>query len=232
MLRTLYAFLLAYVTIIHSLVGHVKSQWAKYVMNLQPTIIDNIMPKSFVDMIEEEFMGYCIPWVHLKDIAIDSQQLPSMLAQGIVTEPNPGFINVIYKNGQSQGRFWDLARPIALEAMSRINMPARNFGNCRSFMSTSTASTRPHDVAHVDVNFPHIVVLYYVNDSTGPTYLFNQRYEEGNPQFWLDDSSLEVAFKIEPRKGRVVIFDGLQFHASSRPQSGSRCVINFNVLLG
>lgn len=77
---------------------------------------------------------------------------------------------------------------------------------------------------HVDYNEPHKVILYYVNDSDGPTYFFKQKYD-GTRQ------ELEVDRIVHPKAGRYVIFDGLTYHASSSPVAhDNRCVININYI--
>lgn len=50
---------------------------------------------------------------------------------------------------------------------------------------------------------PHQVLLYYINDSDGPTYFFNE--------------SLEIEESVSPQKGRAIIFDGDKLHAGSSP---------------
>lgn len=69
---------------------------------------------------------------------------------------------------------------------------------------------------HIDLSAPHIVLLYYVNDSSGPTIFY--------------DENLKVVNEVSPKRGRMVIFDGSIYHSSSPPQINShRCVINFNL---
>lgn len=65
---------------------------------------------------------------------------------------------------------------------------------------------------HVDMHQPHTVVLYYVNDTDGDTFFFN--------------NNREVVERISPKKGRMVIFDGLTFHASSMPSKDYRISLN------
>lgn len=75
---------------------------------------------------------------------------------------------------------------------------------------------------HVDSTDKHTVLLYYVNDSDGPTYFFEEKYDG------TIKNSCTIMKEIEPEKGKYVIFDGDQFHASSQPSDNLRSVINFN----
>lgn len=52
-------------------------------------------------------------------------------------------------------------------------------------------------------DFPHMVCLYYINDSDGPTYFYT---ETGT-----------ISHRIKPSKGTAIIFDGDIMHAGSNP---------------
>lgn len=80
-------------------------------------------------------------------------------------------------------------------------------------------------VPHTDMAYdngekvPHQVFLYYINDSDGPTYFFNENGE-------LTDA-------VEPRMGRGVLFDGSQLHAASNPVNYQfRFALNINFRKG
>lgn len=81
-----------------------------------------------------------------------------------------------------------------------------------------TKSTSPdHHALHVDSLDKHFVILYYVNESDGDTYLFHNK---------------DFVERIKPEKGKYIIFDGSTFHASSSPTThDTRIVINFNVVI-
>lgn len=69
---------------------------------------------------------------------------------------------------------------------------------------------------HIDFLNPHMVLLYYVNDSSGPTIFYDDKFE--------------VIEEVKPKKGRIVVFNGGIYHSSTPPQTNDyRCVINFNL---
>jgi len=73
-----------------------------------------------------------------------------------------------------------------------------------------------HNTPHTDCKKSHLVLLYYVNDSDGDTFLF-----ENN----------KVFKRISPKKNRLLIFDGATLHAGSHPnKSKFRIVINIDIL--
>ena len=85
-------------------------------------------------------------------------------------------------------------------------------------MFVKNQTEKPH-LAHVDRPYFHYTMLYYVNDSDGPTQLY-------------DEKGGKVVKEIEPKKGRAVILDGNIYHASSCPKNHvNRIVINYNFLI-
>ena len=71
---------------------------------------------------------------------------------------------------------------------------------------------------HIDNKIvPHGVMLLYLNDSDGDTYLYK-------------DNSRDVQERIEPKAGRLVVFDGTQVHSAGTPvKSKVRLVMNVNL---
>jgi hypothetical protein len=96
---------------------------------------------------------------------------------------------------------------------------------CRSFLTFPTVGggiTTPH----VDMEDEHhLVCLYYVNDSDGDTILFDKMLGEGN-----DLQNTPIFARIKPKKGRVLVFCGRQYHAASLPEHNIRTIINFNII--
>ena len=72
-----------------------------------------------------------------------------------------------------------------------------------------------HNKPHYDQDVDHFVGLYYVNNSDGDTWLFN------------DDKTLLK--RISPKKGRMLFFRGDLLHAASHPcNAEKRLVINID----
>ena len=66
--------------------------------------------------------------------------------------------------------------------------------------------------------------IYYVNDSDGDTFIFNEKKSHSG----------EVTLKqrISPKKGSLVLFDANHLHAGNNPiDNYSRVVVNINVTL-
>jgi hypothetical protein len=70
---------------------------------------------------------------------------------------------------------------------------------------------------HVDNYSPHTVLIYYVNDCDGDTFIFD------------DHKTGSILKQVSPKKGRFLMFDGKYYHAAGLPKSSNfRLNVNFN----
>jgi len=88
---------------------------------------------------------------------------------------------------------------------------------------------------HIDRYEEHISIVYYVNDTDGDTCLYEiDSSDLKNWQSLVRDRKFEK-FKfrqqVSPKKGRVVIFNGLLPHHSTYPTITDRYVVNFNTVI-
>jgi hypothetical protein len=121
------------------------------------------------------------------------------------------FCHVITKQGNTLSNASELSDKILSYINSRIE-----YKNILTSRVNYNLPGKPiYGTAHVDLWNPHLVVLYYVNDSDGKTIIYN------------DD--LEIVQEIETVAGRFVIFDGNTLHGILCPQETHRIVFNFNL---
>jgi hypothetical protein len=181
-------------------------------------IIDDIVPKSYQDEIEEIIFNNDnnFNWFLLKDVTTDGN-----------TFNNIGFNHVFKKeNGNITSNFLTFFMPMIYIATEKINVKYNNIIKARTFLQTPR-NNKLHNIPHVDLKYPHLVFLYYVNDSDGDTILFKETLEDTpNPK---DDYFFNQKQVVSPKKGRGLLFNGNRYHASSNPTKIPRCVINFDL---
>lgn len=92
----------------------------------------------------------------------------------------------------------------------------------------------PIDLLHIDSYLQHIAMVYYVNDSTGDTHIYDNN-EGNNVEVYykyadneIDHSKLKLIKKVSPKMGRAVVFNGGLHHHADYPKTGDRIIINFN----
>jgi len=94
------------------------------------------------------------------------------------------------------------------------NIVIDTISQARVFLQPPSLNPEILDI-HIDQFNPHMVFLYYINDSEGDTYFYNH---EG-----------EVIKQVSPKKGRFMWFDGSYYHCGSKPESNTRAILNINL---
>lgn len=120
----------------------------------------------------------------------------------------------------SKERYLDITKDIIAKANKALNenYDIKNIIRSKANLQTQTKNTSVNQLnpPHTDMDFPHYVMLYYVNDCDGDTFFFDR---DGN-----------LLKRVSPKKGRLVYFNGEIYHAGSNPiKSKDRIVININV---
>ena len=188
-------------------------------------VIDDVISSPYQDLIEKKVLSNEFSYYFEADIGhIDNRG-----------GGNFGFGNTVRDNGKTLSSLDLLFQPMIHESLHKIGRKVAYIRQGRIFMITS-GTPEKQDVYHVDVPTYHIVVLYYVIDSDGDTILTDKIHDEKlNPEnlnysSFFEPNQLKPFKKITPKKGRVVMFNGLRYHCSSRPSKGIRAVVNYNVL--
>ena len=92
-------------------------------------------------------------------------------------------------------------------------------------MTLPTKETGPdtHSIPHVDYHSDDqlLTALYYINDSDGDTYIFNEFEPYTGP--------LTLNRRVSPKRGRLVLFKCGRFHAGNNPSTNQpRLTLNAN----
>ena len=177
------------------------------------TIIDDALPLSLADDLENLILNndrYL--WSFLPDITYGNHK-----GKGEVTIP--GFQHLYFnsEHGIISYNYFGYIHSISSIIFDKIGYKKRpQIIRAKSFMHLPLIRPQEylHDNLHIDLNFPHIVCLYYVNDTDGDTFINDI------------DNKLK---RISPKKNRAVIFDGSLYHASSLPTKDKRVIINIDV---
>lgn len=76
---------------------------------------------------------------------------------------------------------------------------------------------------HIDVTPPHVAAIVYVNETDGPTVIYDHKGQFGGPF----PDQMEIKQTIDPKPGRLVVFDGSYVHTGYSPRAHqSRILIN------
>lgn len=208
-------------------------------MNLQKgeiRLVDGLLGSNMQDAVEGFLFDEIFPWKFKDD-------LTSAIDEGKKQKRTAGFVHEFFNcESKINSQWFFLVFPILTNALDQIGIKNRpeKLLQARTFKQEPTSMRNEYDVLHVDdISVrPLVSILYYVNDSDGDTFFFDQTTKEypypakviamSHDQHQKEFS---VARRISPKKGQCVIFDGSRYHASSSPQKNQRCVINFSYFL-
>tara|TARA_B110000285_G_C14745576_1_gene432807 strand:+ start:51 stop:602 length:552 start_codon:yes stop_codon:yes gene_type:complete len=173
-------------------------------------IHDNIVPQYIVNSIENYLL-------------IDSQ-IPLYYKNNLSYHPtsplykfSPGVGNSFLMENNQHTEFHGLFSSVLYSLCFFKNILLKKYIQGRCYVDFPSPNPGPDLPPHVDLVFPHLVCLYYINDSDGDTILFK------------DDKKTEIQ-RISPKKGRLILFDGSIPHCGSTSKTNTRAVLNFNFL--
>jgi len=196
-------------------------------------VIDDVISKSYQDMVENELLGQHTPWFYKKDISYNVADARYTEKTNNAKTPTLGhlFFNIDGSGVVTPGLHC-MTLPIALQTFDKAGVEYGQLIKSRSFMHFPLADAlrREHDTPHIDYDVPHLVCLYYVNDSDSDTFIFDKTLADHHPDNSFEGIEFNTVQRISPKKGRAIIFDGTIYHASSIPTKDVRCVVNFNFM--
>ena len=188
-------------------------------------VIDDFIDKEYQEDIKDVLLGkeewgdLLFPWHYIDDVTAafedDNQGRPGL--SHVYVEYNDD------KTSDIVSDFHDLFIPMLELACETLEVPSARIVQGRSFMQFPlNLQSDEDDTPHIDLDegIRHIVVLYYVKDSDGDTVIYNQRTES---------DTYTVKQKVTPKQGRVVIFDGGQYHTAQQAINSVRCIVNYNL---
>lgn len=196
----------------------------------EPVIIDDFVPSWYQDALENMMNSTALTYAdnvnHKRDISIPVYGSDTEL---ITAAHSGGLAAMVSRDGVVK---YEKQQATITPMLFKLNEMIGSFDllRCRLAMNLSDGVGGVHQ-QHVDQPTPHTVLLYYINDSDGDTILYKER---ADPMTYLAGSYPEyftIDVRVTPKKGRAVIFDGLQFHSVSSPKDHlKRQIININVL--
>tara|TARA_E500000331_G_scaffold339427_1_gene369663 strand:+ start:611 stop:1126 length:516 start_codon:yes stop_codon:yes gene_type:complete len=164
-------------------------------------VIDDIIGVGYQNLIEDASTKF--DWHYISSLTFKDN-----------TE-HTGFCNLIFNlEDGTRKREMDVLLPLLFDAVYKYHeVDLKEIYRIRAVMWVKNQNDTPH-IPHRDLEHEHFTMVYYVNNSDGPTKIYE------------NDCIID---EIEPKKGRAIIFSGDTYHASSTPtESNNRVVLNFN----
>jgi hypothetical protein len=167
-------------------------------------VYDNVLPEELSDAIENLVLNdTSMKWAYRKNIS------------GAKGDNVPGFACLLYSPSYIDKEYSFFFHQILYTLSNYLNFIVQKIFYSRLFLLTTSLNPTPLlKGIHNDMDVPHWVCLYYVNDTNGDTLFF-------------DENNNEIK-RVSPKKGRIAFFDGSIKHCSSTPSIDDRFVVNID----
>lgn len=163
---------------------------------------DNVVSDQLADILEASY--FRVPFYYLNNITY----------AGNTTLYKPGFYHNISDKESIQSDLYSSMLHVLYTFAHKANIEINTIIRSRLFLLMPNSKDIDYQI-HRDFDFAHKVFIYYVNNSEGPTKLYNNN---------------ELIDKVQPKKGRGLFFDGSIFHKSTQPIYTTRLILNVNFL--
>jgi len=122
--------------------------------------------------------------------------------------------------------------PIIDSFKELTNTKINNFLRIKINLQVPVVGNTPekYNGGHIDHFVPHKTLIYYLNDSDGDTFIFNELFDPNNKTTHPPVSNPTVKEQVTPKANSLYYLeDGFRYHSSSNPiNTGTRYTININ----
>lgn len=194
--------------------------------------IENVIPVEYQKHIEELMLGFP---THFSWVLNSSLVAPDSMFKDRSDNP-AGFMHFLFEDEQIQSPYFNLIYPLVLSIPSKAPIAFNKLVRMRAVLTLpNTNSDLEYHLPHIDQLLPHYNAIYYVNDSDGDTFIFNETSESHSStkdaiKEKISTTEFTVKKRVTPKRGKILLFPGKYYHSSSfAKRSKARCLININL---
>ena len=208
----------------------------RYIMD--PVIIDDVVTEEVQDRLYSVMTGQKMPWKFIRTTSVGAPEW--YLDNDPKCKDMGQFTTQIYDDmNQDVGHpYPDFFLTPIMEAEQLLDITVQSIYRVKGNMLWKTTFKKDcYNIPHVDwpkvsddENYDYLSAIYYLSDGDGDTILFKQNFDKLSSPTSIDDieKNLEIEERIEPKKGRLLVFNSNRWHSSCNPKKSSyRWVINY-----
>ena len=181
-------------------------------------VINNFLDDYYIDYLSDAVTNPVFEWRYHNNI---SKFIPPNHASLRNQEFLSGLSHVLFDSENNLGFTNNAWIPAVLKIEKELGVPKGSLTRARLDMTLQAPKTTLH-TPHTDQNYPHWSCILYLIDSDGDTVIYNE--DKGAEE-------LTILHTVEPRKNRLVIFDGDQMHTGHSPlHHANRILLNLNFM--
>jgi len=190
-------------------------------INITMLIVDDLISKTYQEEIKQTLLDIKFPWGFIPDVTSAGSDINA-----------PALIHNYRWSGNTHSPYFDIIEPIARLGAGAVDYKYSSVIQARSFLQfplNTKFFNKETDLLHIDLDYSHLVVLYYVLDSDGDTLITNKTFDQEKKNYLDIPAEEDIVLRVTPKQGRAVIFDGKYYHTAQQPKDKLRCIINFNI---
>ncbi len=190
-------------------------------------ILDDFLPEAYANAIHYSCL-YDLKYVYNSQTSVSYGDEPVYNDSNV--HDNGQMVSILYafsNNGQQQVEpFYGEIKPMIYTLQSKVpDLDIQGIIRVKANLILRERSLPQYhyNVPHQDAKEGCMSLIYYVCDSDGDTFFFNEKYSSGG----LPDK-VTVHQRVQPKRNRAILFDSSRYHASSNPLiHKERIVLNF-----
>ena len=165
----------------------------------------NVLDKRTNNYLNDIINNQSFPWFFLSNSALGGKEV----------EDNYSWVHLLYTEKRANSEWYPKFELSIKKIIDSFNLKGELY-RARVGLHTSM-NKQIIGTPHVDTDIPHKVILYYINQSDGSTYFYDNK---------------KIIKKVNPVCNSALCFDGEFMHSSSKPiKSMKRLVLNLNILV-
>jgi hypothetical protein len=175
-------------------------------------IIDDAVPLNIQLAISKMCNDTYFPW-YLQPTTVDMESTSEFVKEYLQ------FCHTFIRDNDSTSEYAEHIITFFNEICNRLDIPFLEIIRAKVNLQTQCNFSKEtfFNTPHIDKDTSHKVAIYYINDSDGDTYFF--------------DNNLNIIKTVTPKQGRFIFFDGSIKHAGRHPiLAEKRLVLNFNYI--
>ena len=179
---------------------------------MNPIEINNVIDKEYQQKLYDLVTDVEFPWHYMEDTTFETK-LPQY-------KTTPAFGHLLYSSN-TKSEYLDEFTPLMLTAIEQCGLKLISPLRLRLGFLLNTVYPLPsvsytYNTPHVDFPIDHYTICYYLNSTDGATIIFDEQQES---------AKYKMIHKVEPRQGKIVCFDGKNYHASTCPKMHMKRIV-------
>ena len=179
-------------------------------------VYDNLINSDLSNHIERDILCDEFPFFY-RGVTVDESHYDSLKHKENIKD-GPQLTHNFYNHGVYSNCF-DIIKPLINEMATILECQVLDLIRVKANLkfNNNNLNENYHNTPHIDSEQDHYAALYFVNDTDGDMFYFNNTSEQ------------KVIKRVSPKKGRFVVFKGNINHGGQHPIVNKvRCTINFN----